>query len=187
MKNIILIGMCSAGKTTLAKKIASKINYNYVDADEVIEKNRGETFQEFIDKLGEQEAILIEEKGLIQLSNLKKSVIATGGSAVYSKKAMIALKKNGIIVYLSLPFEIINKRLVDTDTRGIIGLKKKTLKELFEERIPLYKKYADIAINLNGEEDISKSVQEVINQLHLNNLEVDQKNNGAPHPKGCGL
>jgi len=168
MKNIILIGMCGAGKTTLAKEIAKKIRYNHIDADDEIEKNEGETFQDFIDKYGEEEAIKIEERGILNLAEFKDSVIATGGSVVYSVKAMRALKKNGILVYISLPIEIIEKRLCnDKDTRGIIGFRTRSLKELFKERKPLYEKYADITINLNGGEKVGEIVAMVIEKITL--------------------
>jgi len=139
MKNIIFIGMCGAGKTTIAKQLSKTIGYDYIDSDEEIEKKRGETFQEFIDKLGEKEAIKIEEEGLVEISKLRGTVISTGGSAVYSDKAMRYLKRDGIIIYLYLPYKIINKRLTDKYTRGIIGLKTKTLRQLYKERCLLYK------------------------------------------------
>lgn len=151
-KNIIFIGMSGAGKTTIAKKLSKKINFDYFDLDDLIEEKMSCDFQTFIDKYGSKNCQKFEEKIASSLKEIKKTVIATGGSVVYSKKAMLNLKKLGILVYLDVPFKYIDSRLKDRDRRGIIWLKEKGLKKLYYERKKLYLKYADILIKLKGNE-----------------------------------
>ena len=78
------------------------------------------------------------------------SIIATGGSVVYGKEAMEHLKSIGTVVYLQLPFEELNRRLSDIKGRGVVLKDGQTLKDLYEERVPLYEKYADITVNEYG-------------------------------------
>ena len=144
--NITLIGMPGAGKSTFGKIFAKRYRMNFIDVDKVIEKKIGMKLQEFIDKFGDKKFSEIEEKTILELGNVKNTVISPGGSAVYSPPAIEFLRKQSFIVFISRRFEYLNNRLKNRSIRGIIGLKNKTLKKLFYERDILYKKYADITI-----------------------------------------
>ena len=164
-KNIVLIGMPGAGKSTIGVLLAKSLNYDFLDADLLIQKQYDKKLYEIINEVGIDEFLNIEDN---VISNIDRSgtVIATGGSAVYGKNAMKHLKENGLVVYLKLScVEIIN-RISNITTRGIAMKKGKTIFDIYEERVPLYELYADIIIdaeNLNIEETVSKVVEEIVN------------------------
>ena len=163
LMNIVLIGMPGAGKSTLGVLLAKALGIDFVDTDILIQKSEDKLLQDIIDSDGIDTFLQIEESILLNL-NIENSVIATGGSAVYSEKAMINLKENGQFFYLYAPFVEIKKRLDNIKTRGIIIKKGKCLKEVFEERLPLYQKYAEKVINCY-DNDIEQSVNEIIKKL----------------------
>lgn len=160
--NITLIGMAGAGKSSIGKELAKKLKYSFVDTDRIIEKDTDLKLQAIIDAQGEAEFLKIEEKTILSLENSKNSVISPGGSVVYSLKAMQFLKTISKIVFLNSRFEDLKKRLKNTETRGIIGLKNKSLRQLFNERANLYGKYADITIEFSNIN--SKKIAEEIMQ-----------------------
>ena len=158
MNNIILIGMPGVGKSTLGSALAKKLKYNFIDTDILIQKKVGKPIPQIIKEKGIDNVIQIENE---VNSNIKveKSIIATGGSVIYGKTAMDNLKKIGKIIYLKQEFGTISKRINNVKERGIILRKNQTLKDLYNERIPLYEKYADIIIeegNLSIEETLLK-------------------------------
>ena len=161
--NIVFIGMPGAGKSTLGVLLAKALGIDFVDTDILIQKSEDKLLQEIIDNDGIDTFLKIEENILLNL-NIENSVIATGGSAVYSDKAMRNLKENGQIVYLHGPFVEIERRLDNIKTRGIVIEKGKGLKEVFEERIPLYQKYAEKIIDCS-DKDIEQCVNEIIKKL----------------------
>ncbi len=151
--------MSGSGKTTLGKKLAKFLDFKFIDSDKTIIKNHG-YLQDIINNQGEKSFLRIEEKIILDLKNISNSVISPGGSVIYSKKAMDFLTKNSIIIFLNTNLSNIKKR-IDIKTRGIIGLKSKTIKEIFEERLILCKKYADITINIldyKNEKEIIKNI-----------------------------
>jgi len=158
--NITLIGMAGAGKSTVGKRIAKQMGYNFLDIDDVIEAKTGMKLQQIIDNLGDEKFIEIEEKVVLELEGLKNHVFSPGGSIVYSQAAMDFLKRNSTIVFLDVPFRVIDSRLRNRANRGIIGLKDKPLETLFNERLLLYRKYADLTVLL----------QERINDEAINNI-----------------
>lgn len=152
--NIILIGMPACGKSTVGVLVAKKLGFGFVDTDLVIQEQQGKLLQQILDNEG-VEALLEAEKEAIKSLTVNKTVVATGGSAVFSSDAMAHLKKDGVAVYIKLPFEVIDQRLNDLDTRGVAGSATKTLAEIFEERAPFYEKHADITLsaeNMTAEE-----------------------------------
>lgn len=161
--NIILIGMPGCGKTTLGTGIAKRIGYGYIDSDSVIVAREGKRLSEIISAVGQEGFLDIEAKVNSELC-ADRCVIATGGSVVYRENAMKKLKELGKVVYLQLPLAQIKKRLGDLQKRGVILKAGATLEDLFQERAPLYEKYADIIVPLNGE-SIEDSVQTVIEYL----------------------
>lgn len=148
--NIILIGMPGAGKSTLGIVLAKILNYNFVDADLLIQNRSNKTLQKLIDSCGPEGFIDVENEILCDIT-ASKTVIATGGSAVYSDEAMKHLSRMGTIVYLQISYEEMVSRLQDLHERGVVlrnGISM-SLRDLYEERKPLYEQYADIVINID--------------------------------------
>ena len=145
-KNIVLIGMPAAGKSTIGVLLAKSAGLAFVDTDLEIQRKTNSKLQEIINKSGIEHFLKIEEEVIARLA-VEESVIATGGSAVYSQRAMSHLKENGIIVFLKVPLCDIKKRLDNISTRGIAMSAGSTLDSIFLERMPLYEKYADITVD----------------------------------------
>jgi shikimate kinase len=151
--NITLIGMSGVGKSRIGKLLAEKIGYNFIDIDKVMEQECGKRVQEIINSLGETKFLEAEEKTVLSITKPYNTVFAPGGSVIYSDKAMKHLRSIGKIVFLNAPLADIRRRTPDFSARGIVGLKGKTVESLFEERLPLYRKYADITIDLQQSSD----------------------------------
>ena len=149
---ITLIGMPGSGKSCIGRQIASKLKMKQVDTDHIIEKKYGTSLSELIDRLGCDEFRKIEEEILLSIFNRdgENLLLSTGGSAVYSAKGMEYLKSMGKVVYLYCSYPTIEKRLGDFSKRGIILRPGQTLLSLYEERTPLYEKYADVTVNCDG-------------------------------------
>ena len=148
--NIVLIGMPGAGKSTLGIVLAKILNYDFIDADLVIQNQCDRTLQKLIDACGPEGFIQVENEILREL-NASKSIIATGGSAVYSDEAMKHLAEIGTVVYLQISFDELVSRLHDLQERGVVlkGGIGMSLRDLYDERLPLYEKYADITVDVN--------------------------------------
>jgi shikimate kinase len=144
--NLVLIGMPGAGKSTLGVLLAKALGMDYVDTDLVIQQQEGRLLQDIIDNDGIDNFMKIEES-LVSDLKLRNCVIATGGSLIYSEKAMNALKQRGTIFYLHVPLGEIEKRLNNIQTRGIVIKPGNSLKDVYEERVPLYRKYADKTVD----------------------------------------
>ena len=158
--NIVLIGMPGAGKSTLGVLLAKALGKNYVDTDILIQQNEGRLLQDIIDSDGINKFIALEEKTISKL-HLKNCIIATGGSVIYSEKAMHTLKQDGKTVYLHVSFEEIKKRITNITTKGILIKNGAGLKDVYEERVPLYMKYSDITIDCSNK-DIEQCVRDII-------------------------
>ena len=161
--NIILIGMPGSGKTTLGTELSEKIGYGYIDSDSVIVAREGKRLNEIIAEKGREVFLDIEAKVNSELC-ADRCVIATGGSVIYRESAMLKLREMGRIVYLKLPYEVIARRLGDLKKRGVALKDGFTLKDLYDERAPLYEKYADIVVELNGQ-SIADSVAEILKRI----------------------
>ena len=147
-KNIVLIGMPGVGKSTVGVILAKVLGYQFVDADLVIQKRENRLLREIIEQEGLDGFLEAEEEANISIAEqCEKSVVATGGSVVYCKKAMEKLRETGRIVYLKLEYENLSKRLGNLKGRGVVLKDGQDLKGLYEERIPLYEKYADLTEN----------------------------------------
>jgi len=142
-KNIILIGMPGAGKSTTGVQLAKSLALDFVDTDLLIQTQTGQTLQSIVDEKGYQTLRTIEEHVLLAL-NASNTLIATGGSAVYSHTAMQHLKSLGVVVFLTVDINTLKKRVSDEGTRGIARPAGQSFDDVFNERMPLYQQYADI-------------------------------------------
>ena len=145
-KNIVLIGMPGSGKSTVGVILAKVLGYTFVDSDLLIQKEEKRLLKDIIAKEG-QEGFLKIENRVNKSIDTENSVIATGGSVVYCQEAMEHLKEIGTILYLKLDYPILNRRLSNLIGRGVVLREGQTLKDLYEERVPLYEKYADYIID----------------------------------------
>lgn len=168
--NITLIGMAGSGKSTIGRALARRLSYTFIDVDCLITEKTGMTLQALIDKQGDFALIRFEEEAILKLEQVNECIISPGGSVVYSENAMEHLKKVSKIVFLDAPFRSIVKRLRNSRNRGIVGLKDRSLKELFEERIILYNKYADFSIKIRERENVQKIVDRILQLCFEENL-----------------
>ena len=157
--NIVLIGMPGCGKSTVGVVLAKNIGFRFLDSDICIQEQENCLLHEIIAREGMDGFLAIENKVNASL-NVKKHVIATGGSAIYGCEAMEHLKEIGTVVYLKLPYEEIKERLGDLVKRGVTFREGQTLFNLYEERIPLYEKYADITIECD-----KKVIRDIVHEI----------------------
>lgn len=160
MKNITLIGMPAAGKSTIGVILAKTLGFEFIDTDLIIQRQTGRLLQDIIDSEGLDRFCICEEKAVLSVENKENAVIATGGSAVYSRDAMKHLKKNSAVYYLSLPTDELLKRLHNIKTRGIAMRPGETVDEVFAHRKALYEEYADITVDCSG-----KSTEELVAEI----------------------
>ena len=146
MNNIVLIGMPGAGKSSVGVVLAKHLGYHFVDSDLVIQEEEGRLLHELIEEYGLEGFLELEDRINSSLS-YNKTVIATGGSAIYGKQGMEHFAATGTIVYLKLSPKTIRRRLGDLHQRGVALKEGQTLEQLYEERIPLYEKYSDLTID----------------------------------------
>lgn len=157
--NIILIGMPASGKSTVGVILAKILGYNFVDADIVIQKKTGKKLSEIIEAEGVDGFIEVENRINSEIE-VERTVIATGGSAVYGKEAMEHYKNIGKVVYLKVGMDVLTKRLHDVKQRGVVMKDGQSLISLYNERSVLYDKFADITID---EKD--HTMEEVVAEL----------------------
>lgn len=146
--NVILIGMPGSGKSTCGVVAAKLMLKNFFDTDLLIQNIEGASLQDIIDNRGNDYFQEAEEKAILSL-DIQGTVIATGGSVVYSQKAMEHLKSLGKIIFLNIDYEHMLSRISNLSTRGVLIKNGETLKDMFDERLPLYEKWADDVINCN--------------------------------------
>lgn len=144
--NIVLIGMPGVGKSTIGVVLAKMLGYDFIDADLVIQEKEKKLLREIIAEVGAEGFIEVENRVNSSIE-AEHAIIATGGSVVYGAEAMAHLKEIGTVLYLKLPYEELQRRLRDIKGRGVVLKDGQTLKDLYEERVPLYEKYADITVD----------------------------------------
>lgn len=163
MKNIVLIGMPGVGKSTAGVVLAKVLGYQFIDADLLIQKEENRLLSEIIREEGTEGFIAIENRVNAGIE-ADKSVIATGGSVVYGREAMAHLKEIGTVLYLKLPYGMLQERLSNIQGRGVVLREGQTLEDLYEERTRLYEFYADLVVDETGL-DVEKTIEQIIEQL----------------------
>ncbi len=158
-KNIVLIGMPGAGKSTVGVVLAKKLGFAFLDSDLLIQSREGKLLHEIIEEQGVEKFWAIEEETNL-LIDAGRTVIATGGSVIYGSRAMEHLGQNGVIVYLQLSCEEIARRLGDLSERGVTLREGQTLETLYAERVPLYEKYAHVTMACEG-----LSIREIVEEI----------------------
>lgn len=158
--NIVLIGMPGSGKSTAGVLLAKAIGYGFLDTDLLIQNERRALLCDILAEEGAEGFIAIEESVCARLW-AEHCVIATGGSVVYGEKAMRRLKELGTIVYLKLRVQTLENRLKNIWRRGVVTRRAgETVAELYEERVPLYEKWADVVVDCEGQ-DVEATVEAI--------------------------
>ena len=161
-QSLILIGMPGAGKSTIGLILAKHLAKDFVDTDLLIQLEHRKTLQEILHEQG-YIALRDHEENILLKTDYHNHVIATGGSAVYSEKAMQHIKQLGPIIFLDVPLHELERRVHNADTRGIARAAHQSFSDVYEERRPLYLRYADIVIDCNGKNQ-EQLVEEIICQ-----------------------
>lgn len=161
MGNIIFIGMPSAGKSTVGVVLAKRLGLQFIDADIVIQEKEGKLLKEIILEKGTDGFLELEDR-INSSIEADHAVISPGGSIVYCKNAMRHYKEIGTVVYLQVSYDIINQRLKNSKDRGVVLRQGQTFRSLYDERIRLFEKYADVTVcedGLNLEETVGKIME----------------------------
>lgn len=158
--NIVLIGMPGSGKSTCGVIAAKVMLKNFFDTDLLLQGLEQSRLQELIESRGTDYFFKAEENAILSLK-LEATVIATGGSVIYSDKAMRRLKELGTVIYLKTSYETMLNRINDLTTRGIVIKQGETLLDMYNERVPLYEKYADFVIDCD-KNTVEETVAEII-------------------------
>ena len=144
--------MAGAGKSTIGKQLAKLLDLNFLDGDLIIEERINQSIQNFLDQHGGKEFTKIEEEVLLTI-NFNKMILATGGSAVLSDTAMKFIRKESEVIFLDVTYENISKRILNLSERGLVREPNQSLQETYDERLSLYRKYADHVVVNDGDVD----------------------------------
>ena len=158
--NIVLIGMPGSGKSTCGVIAAKAMLKNFFDTDLLLQGLERSRLQDLIDSRGMEYFCEAEEKAILSL-NIDATVIATGGSVVYSEKAMEHLRSLGLVIYLKMSYETMMNRISNFTTRGIAVKEGSTFLDMYNERLPLYEKYADKVICCDGS-TVEQTVEKIL-------------------------
>lgn len=165
MKNLILIGMPGAGKSTLGVILAKTLGMDFLDTDLVVCRRADATLQTILNEKGQEYFLDFEEQVTLTLMP-EMTVVATGGSVPLREKAMKHLKTLGKVIYLQVPYEELESRLSNIRTRGIAFGPGQTLRSLYEERCPIYEKWADLTVSVDLEENhVEHMVEKILSML----------------------
>ena len=163
--NVVLIGMPGAGKSTLGVLLAKAIGHDFIDTDLVIQRQAGMTLGSYLASRGYEALRQLEAEVICALDHAG-TVIATGGSAVYSQAAMQHLRANGRVVYLKCALDVLDQRIASMDERGIAAPSGQTLADVQAERIPIYEQFAEITVGV-GSENMDSTLGKIIRHLNL--------------------
>lgn len=157
--NVTLIGMPSSGKSTIGVLLAKSLGYHFIDGDILIQRREKRLLSEIIASEGIDGFNRIENEVNASIE-ATDSVIAPGGSVVYGKEAMEHLRSIGKVIYLKLPYSVVKRRVGDLKKRGVVVREGQTLKDLYDERTPLYEKYADFTVDC-GHSNLRKTLAQI--------------------------
>ena len=171
--NVVLVGMPGVGKSTLGVLLAERRGYGFLDTDILMQAQQGLRLQQIIEKHGLDGFRQIEEKTILTLT-VTSHIISTGGSVVYSARAMQHLKQRGWVCHLDIEPQILRERLDNIDTRGIVMAPGQTIESLYRERYPLYRQYADMTVETGNLTPVQvvKTIESVLGSL---SVEVDRR------------
>ena len=155
-----IVGESGCGKSTIGVLLAKAMGFRFIDTDITIQNRTGMLLQQIIDQNGLDWFCIEEERAIMSVEESGGCVIATGGSAVYSRSAMMYLKEHGYVYYLALPVEQVEKRLHNIKTRGIAMRPGDSIEDVFRRRRALYEEYADITVDCAG-----KSIEEIVEEI----------------------
>lgn len=157
--NIVLTGMPGAGKSTVGVLLAKALGFSFCDTDLIIQKHEGATLQSMINDKGIS-YFLKKEKDIILALDVRQHVIATGGSVIYYGISMKHLGNTGLIIYLEVPYRELKKRLTNMTTRGIAMEKTRSFRDVYNERLLFYRKYAEVTISCK-----KKHIEEIVEEI----------------------
>lgn len=149
INNIALVGMAGAGKSTVGNLLAKKLDFSFVDTDDLICEKGGAPLQKIMENQGIEHFRTLEEQIILSL-DCTQTVIATGGSVVYSQKGMLHLADMALIVYLHIRLETLRSRTLNLENRGIFNPQGLQFSDLYAQRRPLYEKYAELTIDCSS-------------------------------------
>lgn len=158
--NIVLIGMPSAGKTSIGQLLSKRLNKPFIDLDDVVVEKAQMSIPEIFAQSGEAGFRKLESMVALELSTLNNVIIATGGGTIKNKANMDALRLNGIVFFIDRDLD----KLISSDPNRPLSSSKEALRTMHKERYPLYQKYSNVVV-LNNEE-MDKTVEEIIKGFH---------------------
>ena len=159
-ENIILIGMPGSGKSSCGVLAAKALLKNFFDTDLLFQGLEEKRLQDIIDDDGIEYFLSAEERAILSL-DINATVVATGGSVVYSDKSMEHLKKSGKVIYLHLSYDTMVDRIKNITTRGVVVKEGDSLEDMYNERLPMYQKWADVVINCDNN-TVEQTVEKIV-------------------------
>lgn len=159
-ENIILIGMPGSGKSTCGVLAAKALLKNFFDTDLLFQGLEEKRLQDIIDDDGIEYFLSAEERAILSL-DINATVVATGGSVVYIDKSMEHLKKSGKVIYLHLSYDTMVDRIKNITTRGVVVKEGDSLEDMYNERLPMYQKWADVVINCDNN-TVEQTVEKIV-------------------------
>ena len=161
--NVVLIGMPGAGKSTVGVLLAKRLGLDFLDTDVLLQARQGRRLQQILDSEGLATFRRLEEEILLGLA-VRGTVIATGGSVVYSAPGMAALQRNATLVFLDVPLGELRRRIADMGARGMVIAPGQSFDDLYAKRLPLYRRYADLTVN-GADKTVENLVAEIAAHL----------------------